>query len=193
MSSTKPEILIGVTAGIAAYKTCDLVSRLVKSGCGVSVIMTRNALQLVGARTFQALTGRPVLVDMFAEGGSAIPHIEPGRRAELFCVAPATANFLAKAANGLADDLLSTAYLAFSGPVLLAPAMNCEMWAKPAVQRNVCQLLEDGVQMIGPLSGHLACGDRGTGRMAEPEQIHAQIMDLLEREAALRLSDVEKS
>ena len=176
----KREILIGVTAGITAYKTCDLVSRLVKSGCGVSVVMTQNASNLVAPRTFQALTGRPVSVQMF-QGGDAIPHIEPARNADLFCVAPATANFLGKAACGLADDLLSTLYLAFSGPVLLAPAMNCQMWEKPSVQRNVRQLMEDGVHFVGPESGHLACGEQGTGRMAEPEQIFKRIQELLLR------------
>ncbi|MBQ4143627.1 MAG: phosphopantothenoylcysteine decarboxylase [Thermoguttaceae bacterium] len=174
----KREILIGVTAGIAAYKTCDLVSRLVKGGYGVSVVMTENATHLVAPRTFQALTGRCVSVQMF-QGSEAIPHIDPGRNADLLCVAPATANFLGKVACGLADDLLSTLYLAFSGPVLLAPAMNCQMWAKPSVQRNVCQLLEDGVQFIGPETGRLACGEEGAGRMAEPEQIFKRIQELL--------------
>ena len=178
MKALKREILIGVTAGIAAYKTCDLVSRLVKAGHGVTVVMTENAAHLVGPRTFQALTGRNVLVQMFSEG-SAIPHIEPARTADLLCVAPATANFLAKAANGLADDLLSTLYLAFSGPVLLAPAMNSQMWAKPAVQRNMRQLAEDGVQFVGPASGHLACGEDGVGRMAEPAEIFEMIQKLL--------------
>ena len=178
MKAQKREILIGVTAGIAAYKTCDLVSRLVKAGHGVTVVMTENAAHLVGPRTFQALTGRNVLVQMFSEE-SAIPHIEPARAADLLCVAPATANFLAKAASGLADDLLSTLYLAFNGPVLLAPAMNSQMWAKPAVQRNVRQLAEDGVQFVGPVSGHLACGEDGVGRMAEPAEIFEKIKKLL--------------
>lgn len=179
METSGREILIGVTAGIAAYKTCDLVSRLVKAGHGVSVVMTANASRLIAPRTFQALTHRPVQVQMFAESEMAIPHIEPAQWAELLCVAPATANFLAKAACGLADDLLSTLFLAFSGPVLLAPAMNCEMWAKPAVQRNVRQLQEDGIRLIGPETGHLACGTTGTGRMAEPEQIFQEIQKIL--------------
>ncbi len=179
MSESGHEILIGVTAGIAAYKTCDLVSRLVKAGHGVSVVMTAHAAELVTPRTFQALTGRSVLVEMFTQGGTPIPHIEPARRAELLCVAPATANFLGKAANGIADDLLSTLYLAFSGPVLMAPAMNCEMWSKPAVQRNIRQLLEDGAQIIGPETGHLACGVNGAGRMSEPERIFEKISQIL--------------
>ncbi|MBQ9456761.1 MAG: phosphopantothenoylcysteine decarboxylase [Thermoguttaceae bacterium] len=178
MEALKREILIGVTAGIAAYKTCDLVSRLVKAGYGVTVVMTENAVHLVGPRTFQALTGRNVLVEMFSEE-SAIPHIEPARKADLLCVVPATANFLAKAANGLADDLLSTLYLAFDGPVLMAPAMNSQMWAKPAVQRNMRQLSEDGVHFVGPVSGHLACGAEGVGRMTEPAEIFGKIQNLL--------------
>lgn len=182
MSECSREILIGVTGGIAVYKTCDLASRLVKAGHGVSVVMTAHATELVAPRTFQALTGRPVSVEMFARGVSAIPHIEPARKAELFCVAPTTANFLGKAANGIADDLLSTLYLAFSGPVLMAPAMNCEMWAKPAVQRNVQRLLEDGVRFVGPEEGRLACGVTGAGRMAEPEQIFEKIFQILKEQ-----------
>ncbi len=179
VSEFRKEILIGVTAGIAAYKTCGLVSRLVKSGYGVSVIMTENATNLVAPRTFQALTGRPVLTRMFSETESAIPHIEPARRADLFCVAPATANFLAKTSCGMADDLLSTLYLAYRGPILFAPAMNCEMWEKPAVQRNYRQLQEDGVYFVGPESGHLACGVNGTGRMSEPGKIFERIQEIL--------------
>ena len=132
------ELVIGVTGGIAAYKTATLVSRLVQAGAGVTVVMTHAATELVGPKTFEALTGRPVGVEMFAS--SVHPHIEMADRAELMCVAPATANFLAKAASGLADDLLSTTLLSFAGPVVLAPAMNTRMWDKPVTQRNVLQL-----------------------------------------------------
>ena len=128
------ELLVGVCGGIAAYKAADLVSKLVQAGAGVTVVMTHSATKLVGPKTFEALTGRPVGLDVFGPG--AHPHIEPARRAELFCVAPATANVIAKAACGLADDLLTTLLLAFEGPVLIAPAMNAAMWRKPAVQRN---------------------------------------------------------
>lgn len=163
------EILIGVSGGIAAYKTAALVSRLVQAGAGVSVVMTRSATRLVGPKTFEALTGRPVRWQMFGPG--AHPHIEAAVQADLLCVAPATANLLAKAALGLADDLLSTVLLSFDGPVILAPAMNDRMWKKPAVQRNVRQLQEDGFHLIGPEQGYLSCGMIGMGRMAAPERI----------------------
>jgi phosphopantothenoylcysteine decarboxylase/phosphopantothenate--cysteine ligase len=163
------EILIGVSGGIAAYKTAALVSRLVQAGAGVSVVMTRAATRLVGPKTFEALTGRPVGMRVFGPG--AHPHIEAARKAEILCVAPATANFLAKAAWGLADDLLSTVMLAFDGPVVMAPAMNRQMWRKPAVQRNVAQLRADGVVLVDPEEGYLSCGELGAGRMAEPEAL----------------------
>jgi phosphopantothenoylcysteine decarboxylase/phosphopantothenate--cysteine ligase len=171
------EILLGVTGGIAAYKTAALASKLVQAGAGVSVVMTQNATQLVGPKTFEALTGRPVGLTVFGEG--AHPHIESAKRAEVFCIAPATANILAKAAWGLADDLVSTVYLAFDGPVLMAPAMNVKMWEKPAVQRNLAQLRADGVILLEPGEGRLSCGDIGAGRMAEPEQIFQAIAKLL--------------
>ena len=166
------EILVAVTGGIAAYKTATLVSRLVQRGASVSVMMTRSAEQFVGAATFSALTNRPVAREVF--DGNSHPlgaHIELTRTAELLCVAPASANFLAKAAQGLADDLVSTAYLAFQGPVVIAPAMNTQMWNHPAVQRNVTQLQQDGVLDVPPGEGWLSCRDQGSGRMAEPEQI----------------------
>ena len=163
------ELLIGVTGGIAAYKSAALVSRLVQAGAGVSVIMTRSATRLVGPSTFEALTNRKVRTRIFGRGGH--PHIELAEAAELLCVAPATANVLAKAAWGLADDLLSTVLLSFDGSVVMAPAMNHRMWQKPAVQRNVARLRDDGVVLVGPEEGYLSCGTRGVGRMAEPEEI----------------------
>jgi len=172
------ELVIAVTGGIAAYKTATLVSRLVQAGAGVTVVMTRSATELVGPKTFEALTGRPVGVEIFASG--VHPHIEMADQAELMCVAPATANLLAKAASGLADDLLSTTLLSFAGPVLLAPAMNSRMWAKPAVQRNVQQLREDGLILIDPEVGYLSCGTRGPGRMASPETIYEVIRETLQ-------------
>lgn len=174
------EIAIGVTGGIAAYKTAALVSQLVQAGAGVTVIMTQSAQQFVGRATFEALTGRRVLEQIFDEPGHPLgAHIEIAERAQLVCVAPATANFMGKIAHGLADDLLSTLYLSFTGPVLLAPAMNCEMWDKPAVQRNVVQLRADGVQMVDPEAGWLSCRKQGVGRMAGPEKILAAIGELL--------------
>lgn len=172
------EILIGVTGGIAAYKTASLVSRMVQAGAGVTVVMTEAATQLVGPRTFQSLTGRPVRVRMF-DAPEPFPHLDPARKAELFCIAPATANILAKAACGLADDLVSTLILAFDGPVLFAPAMNVAMWETPAVQRNVKQLLADGHFTVGPESGYLACGESGAGRMVEPDAIFEKIREML--------------
>ena len=171
------ELLIGVTGGIAAFKTAALVSRLVQAGAEVSVVMTRAATRLIGPKTFEALTGRPVETRMFDRGGH--PHIELADEAELLCVVPATANILAKAAGGLADDLLSTVLLSFDGPVLMAPAMNSRMWEKPAVQRNVEQLRADGVVLIGPEEGYLSCGTYGPGRMASPEKIFQVIAEQL--------------
>jgi phosphopantothenoylcysteine decarboxylase len=175
------EVLIGITGGIAAYKTAALVSQLVQGGAHVSVAMTRAAGEFIGKATLAALTGRPVATDVFHPDLFPLgAHIMLAQRAELFCVAPATADFLAKAAHGLADDLVSTLYLSFAGPVLLAPAMNPDMWAKPAVQRNVQQLRDDGATIITPDEGWLSCRRSGPGRMAEPDRIQLEI------EAALR-------
>ena len=170
------ELLIGVTGGIAAYKTAALVSQLVQAGAGVTVVLTDAAREFVGAPTFEALTGRPVPRGMFDD--STFPlgaHIELARRAEVMCIAPATANFLAKSAVGIADDLLSTLYLAFKGPIVVAPAMNAEMWSKPPVQRSVTQLRTDGIAIVDPEEGWLSCRDQGVGRMAEPDKIRAAI------------------
>ena len=170
------EILLGVTGGVAAYKAAAVASGLVQAGAGVSVIMTPSATRFIGPTTFEALTGRPVHSDLFSprehyQG----EHIGWARRAELAIVSPATAQTLARLAHGLADDLLSTTLLCFTGPVLLAPAMNCEMWAKPSVQRNVTRLADDGYEMIDPGEGWLSCGQVGAGRMAEPDDILARI------------------
>lgn len=174
------ELVIGVTGGIAAYKTAVLVSRLAQAGASVTVVMTDAAQRFVGPPTFAALTGRPVVTGLFDDPRYPLgAHIELARRADLLCVAPATANFLSKAVHGLADDLLSTLYLAFHGPVLVAPAMNSEMWEKPAVARNVRQLEADGVRIIAPEEGWLSCRTVGAGRMAEPEQIFDAIRSQL--------------
>ena len=166
------ELLVGIGAGIAAYKTAELVSQCVQSGAYVTVILTERAQRFIGATTFQALTGRPVYADMFApEEHHRGEHIGLAGRAELVCIAPATANLLAKLAHGIADDLLTTAVLASTCPVLLAPAMNCEMWAKPAVKRNVEQLRADGMIIVEPGEGWLSCGQVGPGRMAEVDRI----------------------
>ena len=174
------EILLGVTGGIASYKSADLVSQLVQAGAAVSVVMTRASQKFIGATTFEALTNRPVHSQLFSPREHPLgEHIGLARRAKLLVVAPASADMLAKFAHGLADDLLSTLYLVFTGPVLVAPAMNSDMWAKPAVQRNVAQLKADGVQFVDPGQGWLSCGTIGPGRMAEPEEIFARIAQLL--------------
>jgi phosphopantothenoylcysteine synthetase/decarboxylase len=177
---TGREIVVGCSGGIAAYKTAALVSQLVQAGAGISVVMTSAARQFIGPATFAALTGRPVFEDVFDQSHHPLgAHIELAERAELLCVAPATANLLAKAATGMADDLLSTLLLSSTSPILMAPAMNCEMWEKPSVQRNVAQLRRDGVHFVDPEEGWLSCRTRGVGRMAAPEKILAAIAELL--------------
>lgn len=166
------ELLLGVTGGIAAYKAADLCSKVVQAGASVSVVMTEAAEQFIGATTFEALTGRPVHRGLFQPSEHFRgEHIGLAQRADLMIVAPATANYLAQVANGFAGDLLSTLALTVTCPVLVAPAMNCEMWAKPSVQRNVDQLRADGVLFAEPGSGWLSCGQVGAGRMAEPLEI----------------------
>jgi phosphopantothenoylcysteine synthetase/decarboxylase len=174
------EVLLGVSGGIAAYKSADLVSKLVQNDVRVTVIMTRSARRFIGATTFEALTGRPVHSDMFRPREHYRgEHIGLPNRSDLLCIAPATADILAKLAHGLADDLLSTAALACVAPILLAPAMNREMWAKPPVQRNVAQLRNDGMIIIEPEEGWLSCGQVGAGRMAAPETILRVIQETL--------------
>jgi len=173
------EILLGVSGGIAAYKAADLASKLVQSGARVSVILTSAAEKFIGATTFEALTGRPVHRELFSppehyQGA----HIGLARRAEVFVIAPATADVIGKLAHGLADDLLTTTALAVTCPVLLAPAMNTEMWNKPSVQRNLAQVTADGLQLVSPGSGWLSCGQVGPGRMAEPAEILGAIAAL---------------
>jgi phosphopantothenoylcysteine decarboxylase/phosphopantothenate--cysteine ligase len=173
------ELIIGVSGGIAAYKTAALVSSLVQDGHGVSVVMTRAARKFIGAATFRALTGRPVVSQPFDAHYPLGAHIELADKADLLCVAPASADLLAKAACGLADDLLSTLLLSFTGPVVFAPAMNTAMWEKPSVQRSIETLRSDGHHIIDPESGWQSCRRSGKGRMAEPAEIQATIGRLL--------------
>jgi phosphopantothenoylcysteine decarboxylase/phosphopantothenate--cysteine ligase len=174
------EIVVGVTGGIAAYKTAALVSQLVQAGVGVTVVTTQAAEAFIGPATFAALTGRPVARRVFDEAQFPLgAHVTLAERAELLVVAPASADFLAKAAHGLADDLLSTLYLAYRGRVLMVPAMNTAMWEQPAVQRNIAQLRADGVQFIDPESGWLSCRQVGAGRMAAPEKIFEAVKGVL--------------
>lgn len=169
--ATKKKILIGVSGGVAAYKTAMLVSRLVQSDWQVQVVTTTSAQQFVGDATFAALSGRTVASKLFDDRYPLGAHIELARDYDLMCIAPATANIIGKMAGGLADDLLSTLCLCFTGPILMAPAMNCEMWEKASVQRNIKTLTDDGIQMIGPGEGWLSCRVKGAGRMSEPEEI----------------------
>jgi phosphopantothenoylcysteine decarboxylase/phosphopantothenate--cysteine ligase len=166
------EVLLGVTGGIAAYKAADLCSKLVQRGAAVSVVMTSAAEKFIGPSTFEALTGRPVIRDMFSPHEHFRgEHIGLAQRAQVYLVAPATANSLAQLAHGFAPDLVSTLALTVTCPLIVAPAMNCEMWAKPSVARNVAQLKDDGVLVIEPGEGWLSCGQIGQGRMAEPTVI----------------------
>ena len=167
---TGRRIVVGVTGGIAAYKACELVSRLKKRGAQVRVVLTQHACQFVNPLTFETLSGNPAYTDSF-ERKFEIGHVSLAKWAELFIVAPATANAMAKMACGIADDLLSTTYLAMTAPVLLAPAMNCAMWRNAATQANLKTLAGRGVSTVGPESGHLACGDEDIGRMSEAEAI----------------------
>lgn len=174
------EIVLGVSGGVAAYKAADLCSRLIQRGAKISVIMTESAHQFIGATTFEALTGRPVYSHAFeAKEHFQGEHIGLARRASLVVIAPATAQTIARLAHGMADDLLSTTVLVATVPVLIAPAMNCDMWAKPAVQRNVAQLTADGLQLVGPEEGWLSCGQMGAGRMADPGKILICIEQIL--------------
>ncbi|MCA9133926.1 MAG: phosphopantothenoylcysteine decarboxylase [Planctomycetales bacterium] len=168
-------IVVGIGGGIAAYKSAALVSRLVQQGLAVDVVLTHGAAQFVGAATFAALCGRAPTTEAFDERYPLGPHIELAETADLLVIAPATARLLASCALGLADDLLSTLYLARTCPVLMAPAMSAAMWDQPSVQRNVATLQCDGVQLVGPTRGWLSCRKQGLGRMEEPEGIWAAI------------------
>jgi len=179
MDATQPpadeplrRVVLGVTGGIAAYKAAELARLFVKAGVAVDVVMTEAATRFVTPTTFQALTGRPVATDLWASGASnAMDHIAISRGAGGIVVAPASADFLAKLAHGHADDLLSTLCLARECPLLVAPAMNVQMWSNAATRRNVAQLAADGVAILGPASGDQACGEFGDGRMLEAQQI----------------------
>ena len=179
------KIVLAVTGSIAAYKSCELLRLLIKRGAEVSVIMTEAAQRFVTPLSFQALGAKKVYTGDWVDSTTAIPHIEATKEASLLLVAPATANILAKAAQGLADDLLSAAILAARCPVAYAPAMNTFMWHNQATQRNVTQLTQDGAIFLGPDSGEQACGDIGSGRMLEPEDI----IELLQGAFSPRLLD----
>ena len=167
--SAKKRLVLGVTGGVAAYKAAELTRLLVKNGIEVQVIMTEAARRFVAPATFQALSGKPVLTDLWdGQSAGGMAHIDVTRNADAVLIAPASADFLAKLAHGAANDLLSAVCLARACPLLVAPAMNREMWDNPATQRNIAQLKRDGVTLLGPACGLQACGETGMGRMVEP-------------------------
>lgn len=169
-------ILIGVTGGIAAYKVVEVASRLKKSGANVKIMMTRNATEFVTPRTFQEITNNAVSVEMFGDAANFnVAHISLAEFADLILIAPATANFLAKMAHGIADDLLTTTILAFDKEILLCPSMNTKMFDNPATQANLAMLKARGIKILEPNSGNLACGTVGKGRLPEPQEICAEI------------------
>jgi phosphopantothenoylcysteine decarboxylase/phosphopantothenate--cysteine ligase len=176
-------IVLGVAGGIAAYKAASLVRLFTENGHDVTVVPTASALRFVGAPTWEALSGKPVATDVWSDVAE-VPHVRIGQAADLVIVAPATADLVARAAAGLADDLLSTTLLTASCPVVLAPAMHTEMWQHPATQANISTLLERGVHVIPPASGRLTGADTGPGRLPEPEELYAACLRLLEAGAA---------
>ena len=177
---TEKNVVLGVTGSIAAYKACDIVSRLRKQGVDVHVILTRAGAEIVTPLALETMSANPVVVDMFhRENPWEVEHISLAKRADVFLVAPATANFLGKAAHGIADDMLTTTILATRAQVLVAPAMNVNMYENPVVQENIALLKKRGWHFIEPDAGLLACGDVGKGRLAEPETIVAAAMELL--------------
>jgi len=178
MGSGVERILLGVTGGIAAYKSAEIVRRLRERGADVQVVMTAAARQFVTPLTFQALSGRPVRTDLWDEAAeAAMGHIELARWADRILVAPASADFLARLAHGLASDLLTTLCLATDVPIIVAPAMNRLMWANAATRANMASLAARGIDVIGPAEGDQACGETGPGRMVEPDVLAAAVMD----------------
>jgi phosphopantothenoylcysteine decarboxylase/phosphopantothenate--cysteine ligase len=177
-------IVLGVTGGVAAYKAAELVRLLVKAGAQVDVVLTKAGSEFIGAATFQALTGRPVWQLLWDERmDNVMAHIDLTRGATAVLVVPATAHFLARLAHGLADDLLTTLCLARDCPLLVAPAMNRQMWENPATQRNMMQLRVDGIKVLGPASGEQACGEVGDGRMLEASELFDDLVAFLQPKA----------
>ena len=176
----KPCVVLGVTGGIAVYKACELLRLLQKRGIDVFVVMTQNACRFVATLTFETLSGHPVAVDTFDRPQTwEVEHIALAKRADLFLIAPATANIMGKMACGIADDMLSTTVMATRAPVLVAPAMNTGMWENAAVQQNVKTLRARGVEIVAPVSGHLACGDSGAGKLEDVAVIAERACELL--------------
>lgn len=172
MTSSMQKLILGMTGGIAAYKAAELTRLLVRRGIDVQVVMTDAACQFITPVTMQALSGKPVYTSMWDSNiPNGMPHIELSRNSDAILIAPASADFLAKLVQGRADDLLSTLCLARDCPLIVAPAMNRQMWENPATQRNIDQLRQDGIRILGPAEGDQACGETGLGRMLEPENI----------------------
>lgn len=170
------KVVVGVTGGIAAYKACELTRLLATEGTDVHVVMTRGATQFVTPMTFQALSKNPVRTDIFdLTEESRMGHIELADLADLVVIAPASADFIAKAAHGICDDLLTTVLCATRAPVILCPAMNVHMFENPIVQENIARLKKLGWQVVGPAAGDLACGYEGMGRLVEPENIVTEV------------------
>ncbi|HEX8632725.1 MAG TPA: bifunctional phosphopantothenoylcysteine decarboxylase/phosphopantothenate synthase [Pyrinomonadaceae bacterium] len=181
----KRRVALGVSGGIAAYKAAEILRGLQRAGCRVRVAMTEHATRMIAPLTFRALSGEHVIVDDYApDNPDPIAHITFSQTVELFLVAPATANVIAKFANGVADDFLTSTYLASTAPVVVAPAMNTTMWRHPATVRNLRRLRDDGVHIIEPDAGEMACGTFGPGRLSEPERIVAAVLEILERQSA---------
>ncbi|HEU0187014.1 MAG TPA: bifunctional phosphopantothenoylcysteine decarboxylase/phosphopantothenate--cysteine ligase CoaBC [Gallionellaceae bacterium] len=181
MEPTPPKrIVLGLTGGIAAYKAAELLRLLTKQGVEVQTAMTEAAGHFITATTLQALSGRPVLTSQWQKSDNGMAHINLSREADVIVIAPASADFISKLAHGLADDVLSTLCLARNCPLIVAPAMNRQMWEHPATQRNIAQLRADGVILLGPASGVQACGEEGMGRMLEPEQLAQDILASLQ-------------
>src|SRR5512132_1308720 len=184
----KHRAALRATAGIAAYQPIEVVRGLQRAGCDVRVAMTRHACEFIQPLTFRSLSGSYVLVDDYApDNPDPIAHITYSQTVDLFLIAPATANIIGKLANGIADDFLTSTYLAATAPVLIAPAMNTSMWHHPATQRNLEQLRSDGVHIIEPDDGEMACGTIGPGRLSEPERIVAAALEILQS------SDIESA
>ena len=187
MSSKKKCIVLGVTGGIAAYKACEILRLLQKQGMDVYVVMTKNACEFVSPLTFETLSGHPVATDTFKRPETwEVEHIALAKRADLFLIAPATANIIGKMACGIADDMLSTTVMATKAPVMIAPAMNTGMWDNPAVKQNLETLVAHGVHVVTPATGYLACGDTGAGKLEDPVVIVQHAVELLTREHDLQ-------
>lgn len=180
-------IIVGVTGGIAAYKACDVVSKLKKLNANIHVIMTESACEFVQPMTFQTLSNNFVINDMFKEPKTwEVEHIELAKRADAFLIVPATANFIGKLAAGIADDMLTTTVMATRAPVIIAPAMNTNMYTNRIVQANIGALQDLGYKFIEPASGRLACGDIGAGKLADVDDIVAYVVDFLKRKPRSR-------